>query len=230
MSVALCTSRLPLITRSPWVSWRLGSVKASYTDGPACLTCKKSGSTPDRPSNSTRYTRMPTLPTPTTWRTVSVSVKRSNRTRLSSCRVSRYPANSWPTSLACSASLIVTLTGGSSVIRGRPLAICVSLANAPAVVPDVKLGPRGVRAHATAVGVEARSHRVGRRTRREAGVPRRHDEAGSETLDVPFERPGQGLVKIAHVERQVAFRGGPQAEVQHVRVTAQLHRQPAVGL
>ena len=77
---------------------------------------------------------MPTLPTPTTWRTVSVSVKRSNRVRLSSCRVSRYSARSWPTSSACSASLIVTLTGGSTVIRGRPPAMFVSLANAPWLV------------------------------------------------------------------------------------------------
>ena len=43
MSVALWMNRLPLITRRPWLAWRLGRVWASYTDGPACLTCRNSG-------------------------------------------------------------------------------------------------------------------------------------------------------------------------------------------
>ena len=68
------------------------------------------------------------------------------------------------------------------------------------------------------------------RPRLEPVLPRRHHQAGGEALDVPFERSGQGLVEVAQVERQVPFRRGPQAEVEDVRVPAELDRQPAVGL
>ena len=77
---------------------------------------------------------MPTLPTPTTWRTTSTGVKRSNSVRRSSCSVSRYPESRWSTMSCCSLSSIVTRSGGSAVMRGRPRAMVVSLANAPRLV------------------------------------------------------------------------------------------------
>ena len=77
---------------------------------------------------------MPTLPTPTTWRTTSTGVNRSNNVRRSSWRVSLYSPSRWSTMSCCSSSSIVTRSGGSAVIRGRPRAIVVSLAKAPRLV------------------------------------------------------------------------------------------------
>ena len=41
MSVALCRARLPLMTRSPWFSWRLGRTCASYTEAAGLLDLKE---------------------------------------------------------------------------------------------------------------------------------------------------------------------------------------------
>jgi hypothetical protein len=99
-----------------------------------------------------------------------------------------------------------------------------------AVVPDVELGHPPVAPHAPAVSLETSGYGGGLARGLEPVLPRRHDQARSEALEVPFEGPGQGLVEIAKVERQVSLRRGPQAEVQHMGTTAELHDQPAIGL
>ncbi len=102
--------------------------------------------------------------------------------------------------------------------------------DAGGVVPDVELGHGAVAAHPPLVGVDAGGdRRVGCRPP-DPVLPRRHDDARRESLYVPLEGAGQGLVEVAQVEGQVPLRCGPQPEVEHVRVTAQLHRQPAVRL
>ncbi len=53
-------------------------------------------------------------------------------------------------------------------------------------------------------------------------------DAGGQALDVPFEGAGEGLVEVVEVEQQGAFRGGVQAEVEQVRVAAELDGQAGV--
>jgi len=57
-----------------------------------------------------------------------------------------------------------------------------------------------------------------------------HGDGGREPFDVPFEGAGEGLVEVVEVEEQGAFRGGVQTEVEQMRVAAQLHGEPGVGL
>jgi hypothetical protein len=99
-----------------------------------------------------------------------------------------------------------------------------------AVVPDVELWHRRVPAHAPAVGLDPGGDRGSGPGRLDPVPPRCHHKTGGKTLDVPLERAGKGLVEVAQVEGQVPLRRGPQSEVQHVSVPAQLHRQPAVQL
>ena len=75
-----------------------------------------------------------------------------------------------------------------------------------AVVPDVQLGHRPVTADAAAVSPHACRDRGVGALRRDPVLPRRHHQAGGEALDVPLERAGQGLVEVAHVEREVPLR------------------------
>ncbi len=58
---------------------------------------------------------------------------------------------------------------------------------------------------------------------------RRDLEARGETLDVPLERRGTGLVEIVDVEEQRPVRRRETTEVRQVGVAARLHPQPAVG-
>ncbi len=56
-----------------------------------------------------------------------------------------------------------------------------------------------------------------------------HGHAGGQTLHIPFEGSGKGLVKVVDVERQVTFGGAVSAEVEQVGVATQLHKQVSGG-
>lgn len=58
----------------------------------------------------------------------------------------------------------------------------------------------------------------------------RDRDAGREPFDVPLEGSGEGLVEVVEVEEERAFRGGVQAEVQQVGVSAELDGEPGVRL
>ena len=57
----------------------------------------------------------------------------------------------------------------------------------------------------------------------EAVVPCGHRDARGQPLDVPLERAGQRLVEVVHVEHQPPVQRAEHAEVEQVRVAAQLH-------
>ncbi|MEZ5298679.1 MAG: hypothetical protein R2697_21080 [Ilumatobacteraceae bacterium] len=61
----------------------------------------------------------------------------------------------------------------------------------------------------------------------DAVVTRRHDDAGGEPLDVPFERAGERLVEVVEVEHQPAVGAVEEPEVGQVGVTAEFDPQPA---
>jgi hypothetical protein len=96
-------------------------------------------------------------------------------------------------------------------------------------VPDLELAHPGVLEHALAVGVHGGQGGVARALRAEARVARRQHGARREALDVPFERPRQGLVEVVDVEQQRALGRREQAEVGQVGVAAELRREAAVG-
>ena len=50
-----------------------------------------------------------------------------------------------------------------------------------------------------------------------------HHEARREPLDVPLPRPRQGLVEVVDAEDEIALLGPEDAEVEEMRVTAELH-------
>ena len=62
--------------------------------------------------------------------------------------------------------------------------------------------------------------------RAERHAPRRDDEAGRESLHVPFPGAGQRLVEVVDIEHEVTFGGGEDAEVEQVRVAARLDAEP----
>ena len=53
-------------------------------------------------------------------------------------------------------------------------------------------------------------------------VPSRHGQARGQPLDIPLERPGQGLVEVVDVEDQAPLGRGERAEIGEVRIAAQL--------
>lgn len=96
------------------------------------------------------------------------------------------------------------------------------------VVPDLKLAGTGIPGHPLPVGNQRGPHRPASRLRGQPVVPRKDDQTREETLDVPFERPAQRLVEVAQVKGQLPLRSSPQAEVEHVGVATQLHRDIGV--
>ena len=58
--------------------------------------------------------------------------------------------------------------------------------------------------------------------RAEAARPPGDDEAGGQPLEVELERAAERLVEVVDVEQQVAFGRREQAEVDEVRVAAEL--------
>src|SRR5215469_13844528 len=96
MSLAACMRRWPATTRSPWLAYWLAPRYGLRTDACASLICRNSGSMSSRPSIRAIQQRVPTLPTPTTLRAMSVKSYCSSRTRRSDCRVRRYsPISTW---------------------------------------------------------------------------------------------------------------------------------------
>jgi hypothetical protein len=60
----------------------------------------------------------------------------------------------------------------------------------------------------------------------EPALARNHDDARHEPLDVPFPRAWKRLVEVVDVEDEVAVGRGEDAEVQEMRVAAELNRKP----
>lgn len=55
--MANSTSRGPATTRWPWFLCTLAPANYSYSDGPACLICRNSGSLSWHPLSNTRHPR-----------------------------------------------------------------------------------------------------------------------------------------------------------------------------
>ena len=72
-------SRCPATTRCPAVSNVEGPRCASRTEGIASLICRINGSFIDRPRSRSKKQRVPTEPTPTTFRAMSTGSKVDTR-------------------------------------------------------------------------------------------------------------------------------------------------------
>ncbi len=96
-------------------------------------------------------------------------------------------------------------------------------------VPDVQEGLVRELAHRGAVAFGRGDSDLAAGLGGEPVVPCGHGQARGQPLDVPLERPGQGLVEVVDVEDQVALRRGERAEVRQVGIPAQLHPQPRRG-
>jgi len=94
-----------------------------------------------------------------------------------------------------------------------------------AVVPDVQLAPSGEVRHRVPVGRSRARRGSESGLLRHGTVTRCQHERGRQTLDVPLERAGVGLVEVVHVEHHGTVRCPEQAEVRQVRITAQLRGQ-----
>ena len=80
-------------------------------------------------------------------------------------------------------------------------------------------------AHRVAVLADARGDDVTPVGRREAEVAARDLEARRQTFNVPLPRAGERLVEVVDVEEHLAFGRREQAEVQQMRVAAELDVQ-----
>ena len=115
------------------------------------------------------------------------------------------------------------------LVRDRGLVAGDQLIDVEARVEDVEVGLGREVGHRRAVGADARRHdrvAVGIGV---AAVASRHLEARRQALDVPLERPGQGLVEVVDVEHQLALGAREDAEVREVGVTAELDAQVGRG-
>ena len=138
MSLSACMRCWPATTRSPWFLYLLRPQYAANTDSCASLIWRNKGSVPSPPpSINAIQARVPTLPTPTTLRATSTSVKYSSRCLRLDCRVRRYfastsPSNSWMAAASppAASSSIGSIRGGSLMIRGWPSTTVVSLFSA----------------------------------------------------------------------------------------------------
>ena len=88
------------------------------------------------------------------------------------------------------------------------------LVHRDAGVPEVEIGQGRVVVHCLAVGARRRGVDRGTLGGGEPPVASRHGEAGDQSLDVPLERPRQGLVEVVDVEDEGPVRGGVGAEVR----------------
>ena len=96
-------------------------------------------------------------------------------------------------------------------------------------VPDVQEGLPREPAHRGAVTLSRRQDDLAPGLGGEPAVPPGHGQARGQPLDVPLERPGQGLIEVVDVEDQPPLRRGERTEIRQVRVPAQLHPQPRGG-
>ena len=119
--------------------------------------------------------------------------------------------------------------GGAS---GRPLGVGPEhrvvdagedLVGAHLRVPRGQCVHAGEPAHEVTVGARTRERDGSRLLPAEAVAAGSDDEAGDEPLHVPLERARQCLVEVVDVEDQRALRRAVQAEVEQVRIAAQLH-------
>lgn len=125
---------------------------------------------------------------------------------------------------------------GAGQVGLHPIAQCGfadearQLGGVDPVVPDVQLGECGELPHRPPVRPGRRQGGCTGAVVAVAVVTGGHRDAGGEPLDVPFEGSGVGLVEIVEVEEQGAFGRGEHAEVQEVRVPAQLDGQAGLRL
>ena len=95
------------------------------------------------------------------------------------------------------------------------------------LVPGLERRQLRQAGHVVAVRTHRRPHGRVAHLHLEAEGAARDVHAGGEALHVPLPRSRQGLVEVVDVEHEMALGRGEDAEVQHVRVTARLHLQPA---
>ena len=252
MSVALWTNRLPSTTRGH--GCRSGSARstARTPTEPACLICRNSGSSrrgpPTAPSTpaSRRCRRRPpggrgrrarTGPAGGAARRAGSLVGGEQLLReavvamLPDRRVLGDPQVPVAVlgellerpAVAALARLALDVGGAADLVGFGEHA--EELVDGDQVVPDVEPADAGVPGHPLPVGAQAGRNRA--LCVHAIGAGEDHD-AGHQPSDVPFERAGQRLIEVPQVERQVPFRGGPQSEVEQVRVAAELHDQPTV--
>ena len=104
---------------------------------------------------------------------------------------------------------------------------CHQVGDADVLVPCLE------RAHARraerrlSVPLHARHHDFAPVRRREPQVSAADLEAGGQALHVPLPRPGQRLIEVVDVEKEVPLGRREHAEVGQVCVAAELHREPA---
>ena len=89
-------------------------------------------------------------------------------------------------------------------------------------IPDLECPHPGVAPHPLAVLPGDEPPHVAAGVFGEAVLPRGHDDARGEPLDVPLPRTAVRLVEVVDVEHEPPLRAGEDAEVGEVRVAAQL--------
>ena len=97
-------------------------------------------------------------------------------------------------------------------------------------VPDVHERLRRELAHRGTVAFGGRQGDLAPGLGGKAAVPSGHGQARGQPLDVPLERPGQGLIEVVDVEDQVALRRGERAEIRQVGVPHSCTRSPEAGV
>jgi hypothetical protein len=96
------------------------------------------------------------------------------------------------------------------------------LADVDLGVPDLEHPQRRVLGHAGPIDAHGRRDDPAPVCRRHIANTEHNLEARRQPLQVPFEGAGECLVKVVHVEDDVALRGGELAEIPDVCVTAGL--------
>ena len=89
-------------------------------------------------------------------------------------------------------------------------------------VPHIQVVHQGKLLHTLTVALHAPHHRLPALLGGVAILSTGHDHAGSQALHIPFPGTGERLVEIVHIEDLPALRGGIDAKIAQMRVTADL--------
>ena len=110
----------------------------------------------------------------------------------------------------------------------RPAVLPQEVVDVEPRVPDVDVRLRREVADRRPVGLRDVRRDLATLLVARADAARGDLDARQQPLHVPLERARKGLVEVVEVEEQPALGRAVQAEVRHVRVTAQLHVEPGV--
>ena len=89
-------------------------------------------------------------------------------------------------------------------------------------VPHIQVVHQGKLLHTLTVALHAPHHRLPALLGGVAILSTGHDHAGSQALHIPLPGTGERLVEIVHIEDLPALRGGIDAKIAQVGVTANL--------